>query len=453
MVFGGADGEACPMRTLVLGAAVSGRAAARLAIRSGQRVTVWDADPAAAASLTSEGIPAVGGSWNADLLEGVDLVVVSPGIPERALPVVETLESRVPLWSEVEFAWRHLEAPVVAVTGTNGKTTVTSIIADMLGRSGLATVAAGNIGTALSDVAGGAWEVVVAEVSSFQLRFTDQFRPEVAVLLNVAPDHLDWHGSLHAYASAKARIFANQGPEQVLVYDADDPGAAALAKSAGSRLVPASGRRRPSGGVGVEGGAIAIDGLEIPLTTLAVSDPAYLLDIAAAGAAALAAGAKRAAIAAASCEFRPGAHRREVVGIWDRVAWVDDSKATNPHAAIAALDAYPAVVLIAGGRSKGLDLSPLAHHPHLRRLVAIGEAAPVLLDACAPGVGIWAGDMAEAVLLAAEAAAPGDVVLLAPGGASFDMFDSYAHRGEVFADEVRSRHSGKDDIRPAGRDG
>ncbi len=140
------------MRTLVLGAAVSGRAAARLAIRAGQRVTVWDADPAAAASLTSEGIPAVGGSWNADLLEGVDLVVVSPGIQESALPIVETLESRVPLWSEVEFAWRQLEVPVVAVTGTNGKTTVTTLIADMLGRSGVATVAAGNIGTALSDV-------------------------------------------------------------------------------------------------------------------------------------------------------------------------------------------------------------------------------------------------------------------------------------------------------------
>ncbi len=200
------------MRTLVLGAAVSGRAAARLAIRAGQRVTVWDADPAATARLTSEGIPAVGGSWSADLLEGVDLVVVSPGIPEKALPVVETLESRVTLWSEVEFAWRQLEAPVVAVTGTNGKTTVTSLIADMLGRSGLATVAAGNIGTALSDVAGGAWDVVVLEVSSFQLRFTERFRPEVAVLLNVAPDHLDWHGSLHAVCRGQGAHIRQPGP-------------------------------------------------------------------------------------------------------------------------------------------------------------------------------------------------------------------------------------------------
>ena len=439
------------MRALVLGAAVSGRAAARLAIRSGRRVTVWDADPAAAASLTSEGIPAVGGSWSADLLEGVDLVVVSPGIPENALPIVETLEARVPLWSEVEFAWRQLTAPVVAVTGTNGKTTVTSLIADMLGRSGLATVAAGNIGTALSDVVGGAWEFVVVEVSSFQLRFTDRFRPEVAVLLNVAPDHLDWHGSLHAYTAAKARLFANQGPEQVLVYDADDPGAAALAESAGARLVPASGRRLPDGGVGVTGTSIAIEGTVVPLTGLAVGDPAYLLDIAAAGAAALAAGATSDAIVAAACEFRPGAHRREVVGVWNGITWVDDSKATNPHAARAALDAYPSVVLIAGGRSKGLDLAPLAKHPHLRRLVAIGESAPTLLDASPPGVGVWAADMAEAVELAGEAAVAGDVVLLAPGGASFDMFDSYAHRGEVFADEVRSLHSEAQDDEPAGR--
>ncbi len=439
------------MRTLVLGAAVSGRAAARLAIRAGQRVTVWDADPAAAASLTSEGIPAVGGSWNADLLEGVDLVVVSPGIQESALPIVETLESRVPLWSEVEFAWRQLEVPVVAVTGTNGKTTVTTLIADMLGRSGVATVAAGNIGTALSDVAGGAWEVVVVEVSSFQLRFTERFRPEVAVLLNVAPDHLDWHGSIHAYTAAKARIFANQGPEQVLVYDADDPGASALAESAGARLVPASGRRLPDGGVGVADGMLAIDGIEIPLTGLAVGDPAYLLDIAAAGAAALAAGAKPDAIVASASEFRPGAHRREVVGVWAGITWVDDSKATNPHAARAALEAYPSVVLIAGGRSKGLDLAPLAQHPHLRRLVAIGESAPTLLDAALPGVGVWAADMAEAVRLADEAATAGDVVLLAPGGASFDMFDSYAHRGEVFADEVRSLHSATEGSTATGR--
>ena len=439
------------MRTLVLGAAVSGRAATRLAIRAGQRVTVWDADPAAAASLTSEGIPAVGGSWNADLLEGVDLVVVSPGIQESALPIVETLESRVPLWSEVEFAWRQLEVPVVAVTGTNGKTTATTLIADMLGRSGVATVAAGNIGTALSDVAGGAWEVVVVEVSSFQLRFTERFRPEIAVLLNVAPDHLDWHGSIHAYTAAKARIFANQGPEQVLVYDADDPGASALVESAGARLVACQRTPPPRWWGGGGGRQAGHRRHRDPLTGLAVGDPAYLLDIVAAGAAALAAGAKPDAIVASASEFRPGVHRREVVGVWAGITWVDDSKATNPHAARAALEAYPSVVLIAGGRSKGLDLAPLAQHPHLRRLVAIGESAPTLLDAALPGVGVWAADMAEAVRLADEAATAGDVVLLAPGGASFDMFDSYAHRGEVFADEVRSLHSATEGSTATGR--
>ena len=433
------NGEAA-WRTLVIGGAVSGRAAAALARRLGHRVTVYDANPVTAAEVLAEGIPAVGGAWSSDLLQGVDLVVVSPGIPERALPVVESLEMRVPVWSEIEFAWRHVGAPVVAVTGTNGKTTVTTLVAEMLSQSGLATVAAGNIGTALSEVAGGPWDVVVVEVSSFQLRFTEAFRPDVAVLLNVAPDHLDWHGSLPAYTAAKARIFANQGPEQTLIYDVDDPGASTLAASAGARLVPASGLRRPRDGVGVSGGYLDLGEVRLALEDISPTDPAYLLDLGAAGAAALASGARAEAVAAAMRSFQPGAHRRQIVGSWEGVTWIDDSKATNPHAAIAAVRAYRSVVLIAGGRTKGLDLSGLAGQPNLKRLVAIGEGAPELLAAAPPGRAVAAETMEEAVMVAAATARPGDVVLLAPGAASFDMFDSYGHRGDVFAAEVRRLH-------------
>ena len=210
------------MRTLIIGGAVSGSAAARLAARLGYRVTVYDSDPAVGQSVLAEGFSVMEGPWSADVLAGMELVIVSPGVPERAAPITDALEAGVPLWSELEFAARSIDAPLVAVTGTNGKTTVTSLIAEMLQASGLRAIGAGNIGTALSDVAGGRWDAVAVEASSFQLRFIEEFHPHVAVLLNLAPDHLDWHGSFSAYGQAKARIFENQTEADVLIYDRDD---------------------------------------------------------------------------------------------------------------------------------------------------------------------------------------------------------------------------------------
>lgn len=205
------------MRTLVIGAGISGRAAARLARTIGDELTVFDRQAALVADLAGR-FPTAAGDWSGDLLDRVDRLVVSPGVPEHAPEIRDALAIGIPVISEIELAASVSQAPVVAVTGTNGKTTVTGLIADMLIAAGQKAVATGNIGTAFSDVATETWDVVVVEVSSFQLRFVDRFHPRVAVLLNIAEDHLDWHGTLAAYAAAKSNIFRNQDTGDVLIY-------------------------------------------------------------------------------------------------------------------------------------------------------------------------------------------------------------------------------------------
>ncbi|NIA24188.1 MAG: UDP-N-acetylmuramoyl-L-alanine--D-glutamate ligase [Gammaproteobacteria bacterium] len=414
------------MRTLIIGGAVSGSAAARLAARLGYRVTVYDANPAVCQSVLAEGFATVGGPWSTDLLTGMELVVVSPGIPERAAPVIDTFEAGIPLWSELEFAARHVDAPLVAVTGTNGKTTVTSVIAAMLQASGMRAIGAGNIGTALSDVAGGQWDAVAVEASSFQLRFIEEFHPHVAVVLNLAPDHLDWHGSLSAYGQAKARIFENQTDEDVLIYDREDEGAAGLVEPAVARKIALSYRDGFTYGT-----------LSIPLEQIPVRDAAFVTDLKAAAVAALEMGASQEAVEATVRSFRPATHRRTLVGTWQGVQWVDDSKATNPHAAVASIRAFPSVVLIAGGRNKGLDLASVAAVGSIRHLVLIGEATSELAQAAGDTPWTAASTMEKAVAIADAVSESGDTVLLAPACASFDMFSSYRARGDAFVKAVR----------------
>ncbi|HEY5728080.1 MAG TPA: UDP-N-acetylmuramoyl-L-alanine--D-glutamate ligase, partial [Acidimicrobiia bacterium] len=375
-----------------------------------------------------------GGDWDRRLLDAVDLVVTSPGIPESAGPIVDTLAAGLPLVSELEFAASHLAVPYVAVTGTNGKTTVTEATAAMLDASGMRSVAAGNVGLALSDAVAGPWDVVAVEASSFQLRFVDRFHPVAAAILNIAPDHLDWHPDLSAYAAAKARIHENQDPGDMVAHPVDDPAAMAAVAGARSRRVPVSGTRRPPGGNGPERGRLHVEDLVLPLPDL---DPVWRYDLTVAATLARSQGATSDAISGVIDAFRPGPHRRRVVAVRNGVTWVDDSKATNPHAAVAAAGAYRSVVLIAGGRNKGLDLAPLAAVPSVHRILALGEAAGELATAGGDLV-TEVADLAEAVSMAAASAAPGDTVLLAPGCASFDMFDSYAHRGDVFASLVEA---------------
>jgi UDP-N-acetylmuramoylalanine--D-glutamate ligase len=421
-------------RLLVLGAGVSGAAVAHLATHLGHAVTVYDAEPP---SQDLAGAATAVGTWDPLLLSGVDLVVTSPGFSERSAPVVDTLEAGLPIVGEIEFAWRHLPPrPCVAVTGTNGKTTVTELVSEMLEHSGLRAPALGNIGTPLSEAVVDPPDALVVEVSSFQLRFVESFRADAAVLLNLAPDHLDWHGSFAAYAAAKARVFERQRPSDVAVYDADDMGAVQLAAGSAARRIPVSGRRLPEGGGGVVSGRLVVGPVSARVDELGVTDPAFLLDLAAACAAAIEVGAEPDAVLETWRTFRPGPHRRTLVAELGGVAFVDDSKATNPHAALAAIRSYPSVVLIAGGLAKGLDVSPLVHESNVRRVVALGTAAADLLAADPDRVEV-APSMEAAVRIAAAASSAGDTVLLAPGCASFDMFESYARRGDAFAAAVR----------------
>ncbi|MGH3650303.1 MAG: UDP-N-acetylmuramoyl-L-alanine--D-glutamate ligase, partial [Acidimicrobiia bacterium] len=375
-------------------------------------------------------------------LEGIDLVIASPGFSVRARPVVDTLERGVPIWSEIEFAYRHLSSPVIAVTGTNGKTSVTEAAAAMLDASGLEAPATGNIGAPLSDFADTRYDVLVVEVSSFQLRFTEEFHPVAAAITNVAVDHLDWHGSAYAYREAKARIYANQTASDTLVYDIDDEGASKLAADAVAQLYPVSGRRVPQGGGGYDGRSLRVGEVAVDSADLVSDDPTHLVNLACAAALALRVGATAAGVATGAIHYRPGAHRRTVIGEGDGVRWVNDSKATNPHAAVASIRAHEAVILIAGGLAKGVDLRPLAEEDNVRMVIGIGEAGPSLVEAAGER-GRLAGTLEIAVEVAANAARPGETVLLAPGCASFDQFASYGARGDRFTELVRERLEGR----------
>jgi len=420
------------MRVLVIGLGVSGRAAGELLAAEGHEVVGFDDRPDVDPGEWPGSLRR--GEWASDLLRDVDVVVPSPGVPETSPHLADVLAAGIPLWSELELGARHLAAPVFAVTGTNGKTTVTEMATAMLQASGIETLAIGNIGDPVSTA--GEAAAYVVEASSFQLRFIDSFRPACAAIVNFAPDHLDWHPNVAAYGAAKARVFENMDRTDPVVFDAEDAGAVGLVAGAAVRLVGVSGFEA-RGASGRDGGDLVLVGGRIGIDDLPRRDPAILTDLAIAAEGAAALGAGTDAILQTARSYVPGRHRREIVAEAGGVTYVDDSKATNPHAALAAIGSYPSVVLIAGGRAKGLDVRPLARADTVRRLVAIGESADDLLEVRPDGA--RASTMDEAVAQAIEWSRPGDAVLLAPGCASFDMYDSYGHRGDAFAAAVRAK--------------
>ena len=433
-------------RALVLGFGVSNQAVARHLLVRGTTVALVDDHPtddvrAAAAALGLTLVEHPDLTTLADMVVRADLVVPSPGVP-AAHPVYRLARaSGVPVRGEVELAFRWSICPLVAVTGTNGKTTVTTLVAEMLTASGVPALAAGNIGLPLSDAVGNDdVKVVVAEVSSFQLAFAESFRPAVGVWLNVAPDHLDWHGGMDAYVAAKARIWARQGPGDVAVANGDDPLVMAHAASAPSRVVT-FGVTSPGADYGVVDGWLrGPEGPILEVARLARAMPHDVANALAASAAALAAGATLDGVRTALVAHAALPHRLTLVAYAGGVRWYDDSKATNPHAAAAAIGSFDSVVLIAGGRNKGLDLSEMSRAAGpVRAVVAIGEAAP---DVAAAFEGVrpvaHATSMDEAVAAAAALARTGDVVLLSPGCASYDRYRSYAERGDDFARAVHA---------------
>jgi len=422
-------------KTVVLGLARSGEAAARALLDAGASVTVLDAADGDQQRERADGIAGarvvLGRTDPADLGDA-ELVVASPGVPWSSPWIEEARRRGLPVWSEVELAFRLGVRPLVAITGTNGKTTTTEMTVAALRAAGRDAVAAGNVGTPLVSFTPDA--EIVAELSSFQLQGIDEFRVPVAVLLNVAHDHLDWHGSDEAYRRAKGRIFENQGSEDVAIVH-DDPVCRALATGKAGQVLFADDQR-PHGGAGVEDGWIVVpEGRVVEASRLRARGRPNRSDAIAAAAVACALGVEPATAGAAPAAFETGRHRIEEIAVVEGVMYVNDSKATDPHATLAALEGMHDVVLIAGGRNKGLDLSELAAAaPHLRAVVAIGESAGEIDAAFAPA-GIpaeKAGSMEDAVARARELAVAGDTVLLSPACASFDMFKNYEERGDAF---------------------
>ncbi|HEX7049157.1 MAG TPA: UDP-N-acetylmuramoyl-L-alanine--D-glutamate ligase [Longimicrobiales bacterium] len=437
----------------VLGLARSGRAAAELALAAGERVFASDAGDspelrAAAEAVRRAGGEAEVGGHSVDSLAACDLLVVSPGIPPTAAVLEEPRIRALPRVSELEFAFRRLRCPVVAVTGTNGKTTTTALASHLLEAAGLSAPAAGNIGLALSEVAlrepPPDW--VVVEASSFQLADIDTFAPRIGVLTNLSPDHLDRYPSVAAYYGDKARVFENATAESVWVLNGEQPEAVALAGVAPGRRYLFRVNGEPA--AGEEGGYVAETGeLRLRLggadVALVGADELQLLgahnraNALAAAVAAVAAGASVDAVREGLRSFRALAHRLEPVAERDGVLWINDSKATNLASTRVALRSMTRpTVLLLGGRHKGEPYTGLL--PELRSavkvVIAYGEAAAQVVSDLGAQIRVERvdGGFEAVVARAAALAEPGDVVLLSPACASFDMFRDYEERGRRF---------------------
>jgi UDP-N-acetylmuramoylalanine--D-glutamate ligase len=457
--IGGEGSSWAGRRVCVTGVGISGAAAARALVARGAAVTVVDGSdrPVAqerAAALRAVGVTVQLGVTNA-LPPGTDLVVTSPGWrPDQPL-LVAAAQAGVPVWGEIELAWqlRDPAVPWLGVTGTNGKTTTVQMLEAMLVASGARAVAAGNVGLPLVDVvtADPPYDVIAVEVSSFQLHWTSTVEFTAAAVLNVAPDHIDWHGSLDAYAADKALAWRGRG---LVVVNDDDAAARELAASAGpGRTVRGFtlGGPRP-GQLGVlDGMLVDSDDAHTPLAEIGDVRPAAPHNVAnalAAAALARAYGVAAVDVGEGLRGFHPGGHRIALVATAGGVAYVDDSKATNPHAAAASLQAFGPVVWVAGGLAKGATFDALVEQTagRLRGVVLIGVDRGLIAQALArhaPDVpvvdvaGTDTGAMDDVVRAAAALARPGDTVLLAPACASMDMFRDYAARGDAFAAAAR----------------
>ena len=440
-------------RVTVVGLARSGFAACKLLADRGARVVATDREPAEKLRVDLEALRRMGirletgGHTEASFLEA-DLIVLSPGVDAKVPLVAQAAARGIPVWSEVELAYRVTAARFLAVTGTNGKSTTTSLLGAMVEAAGFPGVVAGNIGTALCEVvpALSAAHWVTAELSSFQLETIVTFRPHVALLLNLAPDHLDRYPGVESYYAAKARIFMNQAAEDVAVINADDPPIRDYARAIRARVHRFSRREPVRVGAYLDGDRLVLarDGRPEPICAVSAVRIQGVHNIenalaAAAGAAAI--GVPAAAMAEALARFPGLPHRLEPVATIAGVHYVNDSKGTNVGAVVKSLEGYAGgVILIAGGKDKGGDFTPLRPllASRVRTAILIGQARGKL---CAQLAGACpleeAPTLEAAVRRGAEIARPGDTVLLSPACASFDMFRDFEHRGEMFRQAVR----------------
>lgn len=449
---------------LIVGLGISGIATARFAKNKGAFVTITDmaSEKELAPNLSAAqelGVNMELGQHTVKTFERADLIVISPGVPHTILPLQQAKAKGVPVLGEFELATRYIHEPIVAITGTNGKTTTTTLLGSMLKNSGFKVFVGGNIGDPLIGYADKreSSEIVVAEVSSFQLDTIDTFRPRVGVLLNIKQDHMDRYPNFEAYVASKSRIFENQKEGDIAVINETDPAVRSIGNRLKSRKFYFFHHTNVHSDA-LEGAAITWDNSR---TTAAISIqtkeiPKRSLDLsrsnlqgihnienaAAASLAALAVGGTFEGVQSAVNNFQGLAHRLEYIATINDIQFFDDSKATNVDAVVRALEAFKKpVVLIMGGRDKGGNFEVLNGHvrQHTKKLILVGEAKDsiqsVLGGACKGGAQT-ADTMEDAVLLAYQAADPGDVVLLSPACSSFDMYDSYAERGEDFSRTV-----------------
>jgi UDP-N-acetylmuramoylalanine--D-glutamate ligase len=484
------------MPVLVAGGGVTGRSVLAALHPLGVAATLCDDDPTTRQQFAASGVATVSSSTAAQQIADYALVVTSPGFPPTAPVPTAAAAAGVPVWGDIELAWRldasgHYGPPRrwLAVTGTNGKTTTTSMLQAMLTAADLRSLLCGNIGSPVLDALREPADLLAVELSSFQLHWAPSVRPEAGAVLNIAEDHLDWHSTLADYTAAKARVLTGR----VAVVGLDDPGAAALLPAApapvrvGFRLgQPAAGELGVRDGMLVDraffpaGSAAGPGGTAlVAVSSIPVPGPVGVLDALAAAAVARSIGVPAEAIADGLAAFRVGRHRAELVAVVDEISYVDDSKATNPHAAEASVLAYPRVVWIAGGLLKGASVQETVARIASRLVgaVLIGRDAATVADALSrhapdvPVVPVVTGEdidmyataespvthvakavpgsdettgirvMNAAVAAARDLARPGDTVLLAPAGASFDQFTGYGDRGDAFAAAVRAMSS------------
>ena len=437
-------------RVMVVGLGVSGLAAARFLASRGAKLVMTDRRVDIERGKLPPGAVKLGAE-DANWVDGIDLVVTSPGVPRDSILLRAATERKVPVIGEIELASRFLDAPIAAVTGTNGKSTVVVLLGEILKASGRRTFVGGNLGTPLIDAVDSNWDVAVVEVSSFQLEWIEKFRPKAGVHLNLSDDHFDRYKDLADYGNAKARLFENQDASDYAILNRDDLNVWKLAKRVRSRII-GFGQSRGDSGASIwfdeRANALVFDFDDnatrgrISLKDFRLRGRHNISNAMAASAAALALGVKAEQIERALASFRGLPHRIEVVHQHGGVTYIDDSKGTNVGAVVEAIDALAApIILIAGGFDKGGDYAPLRRPLEEKVKLAIfnGAARDKMAAALDGATRIeTVATLKEAVEHAARAARSGDTVLLSPACSSFDQFKDYAERGNVFKELVRA---------------
>ncbi|MFO7665417.1 MAG: UDP-N-acetylmuramoyl-L-alanine--D-glutamate ligase [Desulfobacterales bacterium] len=451
-------------KVVVAGLGKTGMSVALFLKKRGAQVTVTDSSADReladrADSLGKMGIKVELGFHNPDIFEKAGLIVLSPGVPHTIGPVMRAVELGVPVIGEIELASKFIKEPVVAISGTNGKTTVTTLAGKMLEESGLNVFVGGNIGNPLIDYVDNKKkaEIIVAEISSFQLDTIGTFRPGISVLLNITKDHLDRYADFNAYVKSKGRIFENQEGCDICIFNASDKNIRSMAGNIRCRKIPFSGEEHLKGykeyakilndridfniEKNLAGSDLILSGnFSLSLSEIGIPGRHNIENVAAAALASLAAGGNAAGIRSALKKFRGLPHRIERVAEINGTEYYDDSKATTVDSVTKALEVFGRpVILIMGGRNKGSDFSLLKNSvtKHVKKLIVLGEAREEIKAYLGDIVDtVPAESMEDSVDIAHGSAEPGDVVLLSPACSSFDMFTSYSHRGEIFRRSV-----------------